>query len=59
MVGQLTFGYKKYDALDSTMRATIAPLHTATQKLLPLIDKDTQAFTGYMVSLTLSVEFVV
>ncbi len=52
MVGLLTFGNKKYEALDSTMRATIAPLHTGTQQMLPLIDRDTQAFTAYMVSVS-------
>lgn len=49
MVGLLTFGNKKYEALDSTMRATIAPLHSTMQQILPLIDRDTQAFSGYMV----------
>ena len=50
MVGLLTFGNKKYESLDSLMRATIGPLYDATQKMLPLIDKDTEAFNDYMVS---------
>lgn len=49
MVGLLTYGNRKYESLDSVMRATIGPLYEATQKMLPLIDKDTQAFNDYMV----------
>ena len=49
MVGLLTYGNRKYESLDSVMRATIRPLYEATQKMLPLIDKDTQAFNDYMV----------
>ena len=52
MVGLLTYGNKKYESLDSVMRATIRPLYEATQKMLPLIDKDTQAFNDYMVPTT-------
>ena len=56
MVGLLTYGNRKYESLDSVMRATIGPLYEATQKMLPLIDKDTQAFNDYMVLLiTISV----
>lgn len=49
MVGLLTYGNKKYESLDSLMRATIGPLYEATQKMLPLIDRDTEAFNDYMV----------
>ena len=49
MVGLLTYGNRKYESLDSVMRATIGPLYDATQKMLPLIDKDTAAFNDYMV----------
>ena len=49
MVGMLTYGNKKYESLDSVMRVTIGPLYDATQKMLPLIDKDTAAFNDYMV----------
>ena len=49
MVGMLTYGNRKYESLDSVMRATIGPLYDATQKMLPLIDKDTAAFNDYMV----------
>ena len=54
MVGLLSFGNRKYESLDSLMRATIKPLHEATQQLIPLIDKDTQAFNDYMVSFLLN-----
>lgn len=53
MVGQLTFGYKKFEQLDSLMRSAIAPLHLATQQLLPLVDRDTEAFTDFMDALKL------
>ena len=50
MVGLLTFGNRKFESLDGTMRAAIEPLHTAMQKMLPAVDKDTDAFTDYMAS---------
>ena len=49
MVGLLTFGNRKYEPLDPVMRVAIPPLHNASQQLIPLIDKDTQAFNSYMV----------
>ena len=50
MVGLLTFGNRKFEALDSVMRAAIQPLHAATQSMLSSVDKDTQAFSDYMAS---------
>lgn len=50
MVGLLTFGNRKFEALDSTMRAAIEPLHSAMQEMIPLVDKDALAFTDYMAS---------
>ena len=52
MVGLLTFGNRKFESLDSMMRAAIEPLHTAMQSMLTSVDKDTQAFTDYMVVLS-------
>ena len=49
MVGLLTFGNRKYESLDPFMRTAIPPLHNAVQQLLPLVDKDTQAFNYYLV----------
>ena len=48
-MGLLTFGNRKYEPLDPVMRVAIPPLHNASQQLIPLIDKDTQAFNSYMV----------
>lgn len=35
MVANLTFGVRKYEALDRTMRKLIPPLHHATRELIP------------------------
>lgn len=48
MVGQMTFGKRQWEALDSTMRRLIPPLHQAAVSLLPAIDADTAAFNAYM-----------
>ena len=49
MVGLLTYGKKKFESLDDVMRKTIGPLHDNLQAMLPLVDKDSEAFTDYMV----------
>lgn len=48
MVGKLTFGVRKFEALDARMRTVIPPLHTLSKDLIPMIDADTNAFTEYM-----------
>lgn len=48
MVGWLSFGNKKFEALDSTMRKLIPPMKEAMHDLLPMIDADTAAFSAYM-----------
>jgi glutamate formiminotransferase/formiminotetrahydrofolate cyclodeaminase len=48
MVGKLTFGVRKFEALDATMRELIAPLHNLTNELIPMIDADSNAFNDYM-----------
>jgi glutamate formiminotransferase/formiminotetrahydrofolate cyclodeaminase len=48
MVAQLTYGVRKFEHLDGEMRKIIPPLHNATQKLIPMIDADTNAFNDYM-----------
>jgi len=48
MVGWMTYGYKKFESIDTVMRQAIPPLNDATQKLLPLIDLDSEAYTGYV-----------
>ena len=49
MVGLLTYGKRKYEDLDDVMRKTIGPLHDNLEKMMPLVDKDSEAFTDYMV----------
>jgi glutamate formiminotransferase/formiminotetrahydrofolate cyclodeaminase len=48
MVGWMTFGKRKFEEQDATMRRLIPPLHDAMKGLLPMIDRDTRAFDGYM-----------
>ena len=48
MVGWMTYGYKKFESVDTVMREAIPPLNDATQKLLPLIDMDSAAYTSYV-----------
>ena len=49
-MGLLTFGYRKFEALDGTMREAIEPLHTSMQQMITLVDKDALAFNEYMAS---------
>jgi len=51
MVAHLTYGWKKFDHLDDQLRATIPPLYHITEKLVPMIDADTDAFNDYMEAL--------
>ena len=48
MVGWMTYGYKKFESIDTVMRQAIPPLNDATQKLLPLIDQDSEAYRSYV-----------
>jgi len=48
MVGWMTYGKRKFEAQDATMRRLIPPLHEGMQGLLPLIDRDTRAFDAYL-----------
>jgi glutamate formiminotransferase/formiminotetrahydrofolate cyclodeaminase len=48
MVGQLTYGVRKFEHVDNEMRELIPPLHNAVHKLIPMIDADTNAFNDYM-----------
>jgi len=51
MVGWMSYGNKKFEHLDSTMRELIPPLHNKMNELIPLIDADTNAFNDYMIAL--------
>jgi len=53
MVGKLTYGKKQWEALDARMRAAIPPLHAAMEELVAVVDRDTEAFTDYMVAMKL------
>jgi glutamate formiminotransferase/formiminotetrahydrofolate cyclodeaminase len=48
MVGKLTYGVRKFEDRDATMRTIIPPLHTLTRALIPMIDADTSAFKEYL-----------
>lgn len=51
MMGWMTYGSKKFEAVDTDMRRLIPPLHENMKKLIPLIDADTDAFTDYMTAM--------
>jgi glutamate formiminotransferase/formiminotetrahydrofolate cyclodeaminase len=51
MVAKLTFGVRKFEDLDSRMRAIIPTLHETATALIPMIDADTNAFNEYMIGL--------
>ena len=48
MVAKLTYGVRKFEAVDRHMRQVIPVLHDAVQRLIPMIDADTAAFSDYM-----------
>ncbi len=51
MVGLLSYGRRKFEAIDTVMRRHIPPVYEAMQRLLPMIDADTQAFADYMMAM--------
>lgn len=53
MVGLLTYGNKKFETLDSTIRRILPPLHHTMNDLIPMIDADSSAFCAYMAALKL------
>ena len=48
MAAKLTWGVRKFEALDEKMRQIIRPLHELSRELIPMIDEDTRAFNEYM-----------
>jgi glutamate formiminotransferase/formiminotetrahydrofolate cyclodeaminase len=48
MVGWMTYGKRKFEEQDATMRRLIPPLDEAMRRLIPMIDADTNAFNDYM-----------
>lgn len=49
MVGQMTYGKRQFENLDSVMRRLIPPFHQAMEELLLMVDADSSAFNSYMV----------
>merc|ERR1719336_2666406 len=47
----MSYGNRKFQNLDGTMRKLIPPLHHAMKDQIPLIDADTDAFNDYMTAL--------
>jgi glutamate formiminotransferase/formiminotetrahydrofolate cyclodeaminase len=56
MVAQLTYGIRKFEAVDKEMRAVLPKMFETYKSLIPMIDKDTQAFDGYMEAMRLPKE---
>jgi len=48
MVAKLTYGVRKFEDVDPQMRKVIPILHEITQRLIPMIDTDTEAFHDVM-----------
>nr|XP_020034250.1 formimidoyltransferase-cyclodeaminase [Castor canadensis] len=53
MVGQMTYGRRQFEHLDSKMRRLIPPFHAASAQLASLVDADAQAFTAYLEAMKL------
>jgi glutamate formiminotransferase / formiminotetrahydrofolate cyclodeaminase len=51
MVGWLTYGRRKYEHLDSVIRQHLPPLVEIQETLLRAVDRDSDAFTDYMVAM--------
>jgi glutamate formiminotransferase/formiminotetrahydrofolate cyclodeaminase len=48
MVGQLTYGVRKFEDVEPQMRKLIPPLYKAVNDLIPMVDADTDAFNDYV-----------
>ena len=55
MVGQMSYGRKKWEHLDLLMRKNIPAVHQCMTELLPLVDLDASAFDSYMKALKIDV----
>ncbi len=56
MVAKLTYGVRKFEAVGPEMESIIPLLGELQQQLIPLIDRDTNAFNDYMTALKLPKE---
>lgn len=48
MAAKLTYGVRKFEAVDGEMRAVIPVLHKTAERLIDMIDADTAAYNAYM-----------
>jgi glutamate formiminotransferase/formiminotetrahydrofolate cyclodeaminase len=48
MVGLLSHGRRKFESVEGVMRKHVPPVYEAMQRLVPMIDADTEAFGDYM-----------
>lgn len=48
MVAKLTYGVRKFEAVQPHLQKAIPVLHELTHQLIPMIDADTSAFNDYM-----------
>ena len=48
MVGWMTYGVRKFEHLDMPMRELIKDLDALMREMIPMIDRDTNAFNAYM-----------
>ena len=48
MVGWMTYGLRKFEKLDMQMRVLIKNLDELMRDMIPMIDRDTNAFNAYM-----------
>ena len=47
MAAKLTYGVRKFERVDASMRKAIPVLHRVFNSLIPMIDKDATAYSGY------------
>lgn len=53
MVGQMTYGKRQFEQVDSNIRQLLPIVYDAMIKSIPMIDADTDAFNDYMVIIDL------
>ncbi|XP_003463208.1 formimidoyltransferase-cyclodeaminase isoform X1 [Cavia porcellus] len=53
MAGQMTYGRRRFEHLDTAMRRLIPPFHEASTQLASLVDADAQAFTACLEAMKL------
>lgn len=49
MMGQMTYGKRQFESLDSTVRELLPITYQNMIQAIPMIDADTDAFNDYMV----------